>query len=188
MKGVCMTCIVGLLDGEDIYIGGDSAGVNTETYTIAERKDEKVFKNGEFIFGFTSSFRMGQLLRYAFNPPPYYTDVDLYKYMVTDFVDSIRKCLKEGGYARTKEGEETGGTFLVGYKGRLFMIDCDYQVAEHSCPYFSVGCGEEYAKGCLYALQDTDMTPEEKITKALEAAEKFSVGVAGPFNIIKTGG
>ena len=181
-----MTCIVGLLDGGEVYIGGDSAGVNMAAYSIAGRKDEKVFGNGEFIFGFTSSFRMGQLLRYAFNPPPYYTDVDLYKYMVTDFVDAIRWCLKKGGYAQKEKEEESGGTFLVGFKGHLFMIEDNYQVAEHCDPYFSVGCGEEYAKGCLYALQDTNMTPEEKIIKALKAAEKFSIGVRGPFNIIKT--
>jgi len=179
-----MTCIVGLLSGKEVFIGGDSAGV--AGLNIAERKDEKVFKNGDFIFGFTSSFRMGQLLRYSFNPPPYYTDVDLYKYMVTDFVDSVRTCLKHGGYAKKENEEESGGTFLVGYKGRLFMISGDYQVAEHMYPYFSVGCGESYAKGCLYALQETEMKPEEKVTKALEAAEKFSGGVMRPFNIVKT--
>jgi len=183
-----MTCIVGLLDSGDVYIGGDSAGVDVGRLKIDGRKDEKVFSNGEFIFGFTSSFRMGQLLRYAFNPPTYYTDVDLYAYMVTNFVDAIRTCLKAGGYAQKEKEEESGGTFLVGFRGHLFMIEDDYQVAEHFDPYFSVGCGEAYAKGCLYALQDTDMAPEEKIVKALEAAEKFSAGVRGPFNIIKSDG
>jgi len=179
-----MTCIVGLLSGGDVFIGGDSAGV--AGLNIAERKDEKVFKNGEFVFGFTSSFRMGQLLRYAFTPPPYYTDVNLYKYMVTDFVDGVRKCLKEGGYAIKNKEEELGGTFLVGFRGHLFMIEDNYQVAEHLYPYFSVGCGESYAKGCLYAICDNEILPEEKITIALEAAEKFSAGVTRPFHIVKT--
>jgi len=57
-----MTCIVGLIDKESkkIYMGGDSAGV--ANYSLSVRKDPKVFKRYGFIFGFTSSFRMGQLL------------------------------------------------------------------------------------------------------------------------------
>jgi 20S proteasome alpha/beta subunit len=56
-----MTCIVGIIDKETIYLGGDSAG--TAGYGQSIRKDKKVFiKDNKFIIGFTSSFRMGQLL------------------------------------------------------------------------------------------------------------------------------
>ena len=56
-----MTCIVGYLDKETVYLGGDSAGTDGN-YSQHIRKDKKVFQNGPFIFGFTSSFRMGQIL------------------------------------------------------------------------------------------------------------------------------
>ena len=62
-----MTCIVGLEHKGKVYIGGDSAGV--AGYSLSVRADQKVFINGNFIFGFTSSFRMGQILRFGFNPP-----------------------------------------------------------------------------------------------------------------------
>jgi ATP-dependent protease HslVU (ClpYQ) peptidase subunit len=62
-----MTCIVGVNHNGNIYIGGDSAGVAGLQLQI--RSDEKVFLTGDFIMGFTTSFRMGQLLRYAFSPP-----------------------------------------------------------------------------------------------------------------------
>lgn len=55
-----MTCIVGLVENNKVYIGGDSAGV--AGLSLMKRADEKVFKKDEFIFGFTSSFRMGQLI------------------------------------------------------------------------------------------------------------------------------
>ena len=58
-----MTCIVGLVHEGVVYIGGDSAGVGGMSLTV--RADEKVFQNGEFLMGFTTSFRMGQLLRYS---------------------------------------------------------------------------------------------------------------------------
>ena len=51
-----------------MYIGGDRAGVAGLSLTV--RADEKVFQNGEFLMGFTTSFRMGQLLRYSLKPPP----------------------------------------------------------------------------------------------------------------------
>ena len=57
-----MTCIVGLIDGRRVWMGGDSAGVSGLDITV--RADAKVFRNGDFLIGFTSSFRMGQLLAF----------------------------------------------------------------------------------------------------------------------------
>lgn len=85
-----MTVIVGLVNKGDVYIGGDSAGVAGLDITI--RADEKVFTNGPFLMGFTTSFRMGQLLRYKFDPPKQTVNTDDMKYMVTDFIDATRKC------------------------------------------------------------------------------------------------
>lgn len=97
-----MTCIVGLVDKGKVYIGGDSAGVNS-FWDLTIRADSKVFINGPFIMGFTSSFRMGQLLRYKLKTPSRFkndgTQKEIYEYMVTDFVDAVRQCLKDGGYA-----------------------------------------------------------------------------------------
>ena len=64
-----MTCIVGLVHADGVTIGADSAGCDG-AWGIVTRADTKLFHNGPFLFGFTSSFRMGQLLRYAFKPPP----------------------------------------------------------------------------------------------------------------------
>lgn len=60
-----MTCIIGYNDKENekIYMIGDSAGVSNLDVTV--RSDKKVFFNGDFLFGFTTSFRMGQILMNA---------------------------------------------------------------------------------------------------------------------------
>jgi hypothetical protein len=179
-----MTCIAGVIDGDKVYIGGDSAGVGGYYLTI--RSDSKVFKKGEMIFGFTSSFRMGQLLRYKLQIPYHKPDVPLDVYMHTEFIDAVRTCLKEGGYASNKDGEETGGTFLVGYRGRLFQIEDDFQIGENVVPYDAVGCGMELALGSLYSTNGSDRSPEDRVRLALMAAEQFSAGVRGPFTIIST--
>lgn len=172
-----MTCIVGLVDENKVYIGGDSAGV--AGYGLTVRADEKVFINGDFVMGFTSSFRMGQLLRYSLNPPKYHPDIDLIEYMVTSFIEAVRKCLKEGGVAEKKDDKERAGTFLVGFNGKLFKIDSDYQVGVPALTFDACGCGEDIALGSMYS--NSSLPPIERITQALEAAEQFSAGVRHPF-------
>ena len=174
-----MTCIVGIAEGGYVWIGGDSAGV--AGLSLTHRKDIKVFRNGPFIMGFTSSFRMGQLLAHAFRPPKRHADTDVYAFMVTDFIDAVRSCLKAGGYAEAHNSVERGGTFLVGYEGRLFKIEGDYQVGESLTGYDACGCGEDFALGSLYS---TTGPPEFRLNLALQAAAEFSAGVCGPFNMV----
>lgn len=176
-----MTCIVGFIDKKNgkVVIGGDSAGVGG--LDIAIRRDVKVFKVGDFVIGCTSSFRMIQLIRFSFKPPKYYPDTDLYEYMCTTFVDTLRICFKNGGFARRNNDEESGGTFLVGYKDRLFEIEEDYQVAENYDLFNSCGCGAKYALGALMAIKDNEWIPEDKIRLALQIATHFSAGVRPPY-------
>lgn len=175
-----MTCIAGLVHGGKVYIGGDSAGVGG--WSLSVRADEKVFMNGDFLFGFTSSFRMGQVLRHAFTPPKRHPDKDVMSFMVTDFVNAVRNTFKEAGVASKSNEVESCGTFLVGYMGRLFSIQDDYQVGEAACGYDAVGCGQDIALGSLYATADM-VDQKARIGRALHAAEAHSAGVRGPFLI-----
>jgi ATP-dependent protease HslVU (ClpYQ) peptidase subunit len=178
-----MTCIIGIVDNGVVYIGGDSAGVSGSN--IHRRKDTKVFgikneRSSFFLIGFTTSFRMGQLLRFKLELPV--IEKDLYEYMCTDFIDAVRKCLKDGGYSKEKDGEESGGNFLVGVEGRLFEVHSDYQVAESETDFLATGCGEYYARGSLFT--SVNKKPYDRIIIALEAATEFSTGVCGPYTLM----
>ena len=175
-----MTCIVGLVHEGVVYIGGDRAGVAGLSLTV--RADEKVFQNGEFLMGFTTSFRMGQLLRYSLKPPRRYPDDRVAKYMVVDFIDAVRGCLKSGGYASKQDEVESGGTFLVGYAGHLFTVDSDYQVGIPEDGFAAVGSGQDIARGALVATQGQE--PRSRVLTALRSAERFNAGVRGPFHIL----
>ena len=89
-----MTCIVGIAEGGTVWIGGDSAGVETGSLGLVARSDKKVFRNGNFVMGFTSSFRMGQLLAYKLSPPKRHADDDVMAYMVNDFIDAVRDAVQ----------------------------------------------------------------------------------------------
>lgn len=178
-----MTCIVGVIDKTEnkVWIGGDSAGVSGLDVTI--RKDPKVFKVGEFLIGCTSSFRMIQLLMFKFRPAKISEGQDIFEYMCTDVIDSIRQCLKNGGFAEKEKEVESGGTFLIGFRGRLFRICNDYQVGECEDSFDSVGCAQDYARGYLKGTNGLGL-PEYRINKALEIATHFSGGVRPPFIIL----
>lgn len=181
-----MTCIAGMVDKKNgnVVMGADSAASGDNNIFI--RKDPKIFKNGEFLIGCTSSYRMIQLLRFSFKPPEIKVD-DIYEYMCTDFIDEVRKCFKDGGFLQKyTDGDEKGGFFLVGYRDRLFRIEDDFQVGETLNGITACGSGEDFALGALYTLKDESIPVAVKISKSLEAAEALSIGVRRPFVILNT--
>lgn len=173
-----MTAIAGLVHDGRVYLGADSAGVG-DHYSLHVRADAKVFANGPYVMGFTSSFRMGQLLRWALKVPE--PDPDLDRFMATTFIDAVRDCLREGGWLSKESERERGGDFLVGIAGRLFAVQGDFQVAETADGYAAVGSGYHLSLGALYATRTSRMQPEHRLRVALEAAERFNAGVRGPF-------
>ena len=182
-----MTCIVGLKarDGS-VWFGGDSLGANY-TGGCAQRSDAKVFSRGPYRFGYTSSFRMGQILRYdAILPPPPGGEADLLRFMVCEFVPAVREALKSGAWAKTENGKEEGGFFVVGLPGALFCVQSDYQVEVPADGYCAVGSGEEVALGALAATRSW-RSPRRRVIEALKAAERHNAFVRGPFVVEQTG-
>lgn len=181
-----MICVIGYLDkkSKKVYIGGDSASSNTEF--ITQSKDKKIFKNGDFIFGCITSWRMIQLLKYSFVPPQINSD-DIHHYMCTDFIESIKKCFKDGGFIKNEDDKENyGGDFIVGYKDRLFFIDILFAVHESFNNFHALGSGAYYALGSMFSDRKNKLNPKEKIIKALDASAFFSPSVCKPYYIINT--
>ena len=184
-----MTCIVGFCNEKTMVMGGDSAAVGGLELTI--RKDPKVFSlkqiNGpNLLVGFTSSFRMGQLLMTMEVPQDESNGEKPFEFMIKKFIPEVRAILKKGGFTTIKENEEIGGSFLVGYRGNIFNIENDFQVGYPASPYYAVGCGAPYALGAMDILIKTNLKDYELMVKtALAVAECRSAGVRRPFNILK---
>ncbi len=179
-----MTCIIGVAHAGCVYIGADSASVGGGEIRVTRLP--KVFRTGKFLIGYTGSFRMGQLLQHHLSVVPQGDEPDD-EYMVCTFIEAVRTCLRQYGYTQVKDNqEEIGGRFLVGYRGKLYFIDGDFQVNEHDEGLDSIGCGAEYALGAMKALRD--LPPRERIEKALEISAHFSSGVIGPFHVLELAG
>lgn len=179
-----MTCIAGLIKDDKVWIGGDSAGSTPSSICI--RRDSKVFKIGEFLIGYAGSFRMGQLIRYKLTPPDRNEQRDIFEYMVTDFVESVRTLAKENGICRIEDNVEELPEIqlLIGYKSRLFTLEEDFQIGEVSNDYYAIGSGADWALGSLYTSQKLKTRPRTRILTALEAASTFAPEVSGPFTIL----
>lgn len=172
-----MTCIVGLVHRGSVYIGGDSASV--QGWTSRVTRLPKVFRRGPFLIGYTTSFRMGQLLQFGLEARPQRDDEDDMEFMVTEVAERVRQLLKERGVAKVEANAESGGQFLIGYRGRLFSVQQDFQVNEMADGYDAVGSGAEYALGAIRALDRSP--PQSRLKRALEISAHFNMGVSGPF-------
>lgn len=180
-----MTCIAALVDNGTVWMGGDSAGV--AGIDLVVRKDPKVFRLGPLLIGYTSSFRMGQLLRFSDDAKHAMESRDCeacepFEAMVRYFVPAIRKLFTDHGFATKNNNVESAGTFLVGYRSRLFSVEDDYQVGEVAGDINACGCGAQLALGSL--LSTLGQKPRGRVRMALECAEHFSAGVRGPFTIL----
>lgn len=176
-----MTVIVGLAQKGVVYIGADSAAVSGYTNQVTALR--KVFQVGEFLIGYTSSFRMGQILQYHLEVRQQQDGESDERYMVVAFIEAVRECLKSKGYARIDNNEETGGVFLVGYRGNIYEISSDFQVNHYDGGVAACGAGDSFALAVLLALKASP--PMERIQRALEIASDLSPYVAPPFHIMR---
>lgn len=181
-----MTCIVGLIEtnketgGTEIFVGGDSAAVGS-SHWIDARKGPKVFVKDNFIYGFTSSFRMGDILQYSFVEPLRDPKASIDSYLRNEYVDALRQHFKDKGFITVDKQSEHGGTFILGYSGRLFTVESDFQIGESIRSYVAVGSGNSHAQGSLYSTEGMNIPARDRIVLALEAAENHVTSVRSPF-------
>mgnify|MGYP001006427156 FL=1 len=126
-----MTCIVGVVGNNGVVLAADSLGSggnNKQEYLtsklisleVGEQVSDLNYQTLGIAVGYTSSFRMGDLLKHRFVPPVLKSDTDLERYMVAEFIPAVIKCFDENHYTTTDKGAKEGGNFLVAIKGRLF--------------------------------------------------------------------
>jgi ATP-dependent protease HslVU (ClpYQ) peptidase subunit len=183
-----MTCIVGMAQKDKVWVGGDSAASSSDTMEKCLRRDPKVFKNGEFLIGYSGSFRFGQILRYKFIPPGKKDDQEDYEYMVTDWLDALRHACKEGGFSKIEDNEEElpDASALIGYHNKLYVLDSDFQIGELTNDMYAIGCGAGLALGSMATSMKISkrMPPRKRIQLALEASAQYALGVEPPFLIL----
>lgn len=106
------------------------------------------------------------------------------EFLVTEVVEYLRELFETKKFGKIDgEDGQTGGTFLVGYHGKLYTIERDFQVNCFRDGMIAIGAGAEYALGSLYTTSPKS-NMKTRVLKALEAASYFSPYVAGPYALL----
>lgn len=169
-----MTCIVGIVDSNVIYIGGDR-GVSDES-SILSMLQPKVIIKGDWIYGYAGSLGNGQLFDFI-DLPDVKNKEDVYKILRMDVVENYKSILDTHGSSKDDDSTD----FIIGCMGRLFEFNTDdWGVAEIT--EVAIGSGGNFALGSLYTSIGND--PLERIGLAIGAAITFSPTCQGPIDIL----
>lgn len=184
-----MTCIVAVKGGSgSVWLGADTVGAND--WQVTPRADSKIVTitgdDAEIVCGYTTSFRMGQILRHHVKLPPKWNK-ELDDWLVVDVIEAIREAFANHGWDRKEDkGEQWGGSFIMVSAGRIFTVQDDFQLAESRRSYDALGCGQYNAMGALYATEG--QSAKARVETALNAAAELNPFVRGPFEIVEIGG
>lgn len=168
-----MTCIVGISDGNNVYIGGDR-GIS-DNDTILSMSRPKVGVRGDWIYGYAGDLGIGQLIEVIDLPivgdkdDPYLLIMNELVYTLHERIDNFIK------------SDEPQADFLLGCKGRLFELNTEaWGIAE--VQETAIGSGSQISLGSLYT--SIDNPPIYRIDKALDAAITYSTTCQGPKDIL----
>lgn len=62
---------------------------------------------------------------------------------------------------------------MVGYKGKIYEVNSDFQVNSSSRGFSAVGSGKYFALGALSVLLENSVDPEEACLTSLGVAERL---------------
>lgn len=174
-----MTTIIGIEYQDKVVIAADSLTTDEKMGRRYKHKTiPKITKNKDFLIAGSGLAFVCDVAQQAWIPPsPTATDKkDLYKFMVTKVMPSLKKTLHTAGYERTpadQRGDEADFNFLLAVNGELFEVDDDYGVLKSEDGIYAVGSGAPFALGALHAGADWE--------ESLQIACKLSVYSEPPF-------
>lgn len=176
-----MTCIVGLIKGSSVWLGGDRAatggGLNRTLI-----KEPKVFEKNNIGFGICGLPKVMDALQHAIELPPY-DGGDAKTYLVGSVVPAVREGLKKLECTEEHNGQQYfAGQLLIGFRRRLFQLESNFQLIESSRGFDAVGSGAEPALG---SLRSTRGNPRKRLLEALKVSAENNAGVAPPFDVIE---
>lgn len=179
-----MTCIVGVEHKGSVWMGGDSAATdNSFNRTII--KDPKVFIKNNVGFGVCGLPKVMDAVAHGLEIPTQKSGQTDRQFLVSTLVPALREGLER--FDCIEKHPEYGsifhGSMLIGYRGKVYDLQSNFQFVHNSEGFASAGSGGELAKGSLISTKGMS-NPKKRILTALQVSTA-NAGVAPPFVVIQ---
>jgi len=176
-----MTTIIGVQYEDSCTMVADSLVSDDSGRTWVHPDMTKLNQRGDFIIGGSGEVAPCDIAQHIWNPPKVTLadKKDIYHFMISKAMPSLRKCLKDNGYNFEEEQEKGAGSrfdFIIAVNGQLFEVADDLSVTRNIDGFYAVGSGSSIALGALHA--------GAKPLKAVQIAAKLSIYTDGPYQTV----
>ena len=173
-----MTTIIGIQHQDSCTLIADNRVTDESGRIYTHPEMEKLTEVGAFIIGGSGEVSPCDIAQHLWKAPnPTAAErKDVYHFMISRAMPSLRECLKANGYNFDEAQEKDSGArfqFLIACNGQLFDVDSDLAVMRSSDGIYGVGSGAAYAIGALHA--------GAKPMKAMEIAARLTAFTSGPY-------
>jgi len=117
-------------------------------------------------------------------PPPEGSNLE--SFLVQELVPTLRQSLQAAGAGQLLEGPRVA-QYMIGLRGEIFAIGGDFTALKLQEPWIAIGSGRHVAYGALHALAELELAAEEKVRRALAAAQSYTANVREPFHVLSVG-
>jgi ATP-dependent protease HslVU (ClpYQ) peptidase subunit len=175
-----MTTIIGVQSDNGCTLVADSLVSDDSGRTWNHPQMTKINKRGAFLIGGAGEVAPCDIAQHIWEPPVLTVKdkKDVYHFMITKAMPSLRECLKANGYNFEEAQEKDSSSrfqFLMAVNGELFDIGDDLSVMRNADGFYGVGSGAQIALGALHAGAEA--------VRAVEIAAKLSIFSEGPFQV-----
>lgn len=173
-----MTTIIGIQHDEGCILVADSLVTDDLGRKYWHPEMKKLAERGQFLIGGSGEVLACDIVQHNWNPPtPTAKDrEDLYHFMISKVIPSLRQCLTENGYNFDEAHDKKDGErfhLLIAIAGTIFDVDQELSITMNNDGIYAVGSGGDIALGALHAGADA--------FEAMEIASKLSAFTAGPY-------
>lgn len=137
---------------------------------------EKVSRVGELWIAGAGNSNACDLIQNTWSPPKIPKDVDVYKYIMSHIIPSMKALLDKHGVKY--DGDDSSADFIIGFNRELYLVS-DWAVLKSETGIYGIGSGSAYGIGAL--------TAGATVRKAIEIACTWDVNSGGPIQIVKEG-
>ena len=160
-------------------MGADSQTTGDSGTIFRHSQVKKIVANGHFLIAGAGDAAPSDLCQYIWKAPTPRGQEwqNLYKFMITKAIPSLKKCFKDNDFTFDKNNNsETSFSFLFAIGGEIFDVSEDFSVLKKQNGIYGIGSGSGVAIGAI--------EQGATIERALEIAADHDAYTSGPFYFV----